>query len=152
MLAEADVVMVSGGNTPYLSYWFDRSGFARVLAEMLDRIVYVGASAGSMVVAHSFGINRARLLATGVFADEQYGDVAPLGAGSDFTMGLVPFTLRPHLGATTFDRVTLRDMEEAATAVDVPLYAIDDQTAIKVSGDRIDVVSEGEWKVFRGRS
>jgi len=30
----------------------------------------------------------------------------------------------------------------------VPSYAIDDQTAIKVTGSNIEVVSEGNWKLF----
>ena len=149
-LREADVIMVGGGNTPYLSHWFERSGFAGALPQLLQRSVYIGVSAGSMVLTQSFGINRERLAATGVYADDQYGDIAPRNAGSDFTLKLVPFTLRPHLNATYFDHVTLRDMEEVVGGVDVPLYAIDDQTAIKVVGDRIDVVSEGEWKLFGG--
>jgi dipeptidase E len=144
-LENVDVIVVGGGNTPYLSYWFQRSGFAEVLPELLERCVYVGISAGSMVATQSFHIDRKRLRETGVYADDQYGDIAPPQAGSDFTMRLVGFTLRPHLNAAEFDRVTRRDMEQAAAEVDVPLYAIDDQTAIKVVDDRIEVVSEGEW-------
>jgi dipeptidase E len=150
-LRDADVIMVGGGNTPYLSYWFQKSGFADVLPDLLTRSVYIGASAGSMVMTQSFGINRERLLATGVYADEQYGDVAPMHYGSDFTMKLVPFTLRPQLNAPYFVHVTLRDMEEQAARADVPLYAIDDQTAIKVRDGRIEVVSEGEWKLIDAR-
>jgi dipeptidase E len=29
-----------------------------------------------------------------------------------------------------------------------PAYAIDDQTAIKVTGGTVEVVSEGRWKLF----
>jgi dipeptidase E len=29
-----------------------------------------------------------------------------------------------------------------------PAYAIDDQTAITVSGDTVEVVSEGHWQLF----
>jgi dipeptidase E len=29
-----------------------------------------------------------------------------------------------------------------------PAYAIDDETAIKVTEDSIEVVSEGHWKLF----
>jgi len=29
-----------------------------------------------------------------------------------------------------------------------PAYAIDDQTAIKVTDGTVEVVSEGEWKLF----
>jgi dipeptidase E len=30
----------------------------------------------------------------------------------------------------------------------VPAYAIDDQTAIKVTDGSVEVVSEGHWKLF----
>jgi dipeptidase E len=30
----------------------------------------------------------------------------------------------------------------------VPSYAIDDQTAIKVIGGNVEVISEGHWKLF----
>jgi dipeptidase E len=36
-----------------------------------------------------------------------------------------------------------------AAEVPVPTYAIDDQTAIKVTDDgTVEVVSEGQWKLF----
>jgi dipeptidase E len=30
----------------------------------------------------------------------------------------------------------------------VPTYAIDDETAVKVIGGTVEVVSEGHWKLF----
>ena len=149
-LREADAIFVSGGNTPYLSYWFERSGFAKLLPVLLERSVYVGVSAGSMVVTHSTGI---RLLENGVYADEPYGDVAPPHAGSDFTAKLVGFTMRPHYNAPDFERITRQEMEATAADAGVPLYAIDDQTAIKIVDDSIEVVSEGDWILFeKGRA
>jgi dipeptidase E len=35
-----------------------------------------------------------------------------------------------------------------AAGVPVPTYAIDDETALKVSGGTVEVVSEGHWKLF----
>jgi dipeptidase E len=149
-LEEVDVIYVEGGNTPYLSYWFKESGFADELPSLLKERVYVGVSAGSMIVSHSLVINQLRLEQTGVYADEQYGDIAPLGFGNDFTLKLVPFVLRPHLNATYLDRVSMADMEEACATIDAPVYIIDDQTAIKVVDHTIDVVSEGEWQSRSG--
>lgn len=56
--------------------------------------------------------------------------------------------LRPHLNADYLEHVALSDMEKAAAKVDVPLYAIDDQTALKVVNGTVGVVSEGEWRLF----
>jgi dipeptidase E len=32
--------------------------------------------------------------------------------------------------------------------VDVPLYAFGDQSAVKVVDGKVEVVSEGQWKLF----
>jgi len=39
-------------------------------------------------------------------------------------------------------------MERAAAKLDYPLYAIDDETAIEVVDEEVEVVSEGEWRFF----
>jgi dipeptidase E len=147
-LQEADVLVVGGGNTPYLSYWMHSSGLAEQLRELLQRIVYVGISAGSMIVTQSMHVNRETLETTGVYADDDYDDVAPPHAGSDKTLKLVDFTLRPHLGTTYFPKITLDRMERAAAEVEAPMYVIDDQTALKVINGAVEVVSEGTWKLF----
>lgn len=149
-LEDADVIYVDGGNTPYLSYWFQQSGFAAELPRLLRGRIYVGASAGSLMASHQLVINRTRLAETGVYADEQYNDVAPLGYGSDFTLGLIPVVLRPHLDAPYFEGVSMADMERACAGIDVPVYVIDDDTALKVVDTGIEVVSEGAWKLLNG--
>jgi dipeptidase E len=147
-LEEVDVIYVDGGNTPYLSYWFKESGFAEELPTLLKKHIYVGVSAGSMVVSHSLVINQKRLKETGIYADEQYNDVAPLGFGSDFTLKLVPVLIRPHLNASYFDHVSMDEMEKACSEIHDPVYIMDDQTALKVVDQKIDVISEGEWKLL----
>jgi len=150
-LQEADVIMVDGGNTPYLSYWFEKSGFAEKLPALLERSVYVGVSAGSMVVSDSLVINPRKLKDKGIYSDDQYGDEAPLDFGSDFTLKLVPVVLRPHLNASYFEHVTMADMEEACAEIAAPVYVMDDQTALKVVDHHIEVVSEGDWKLLERR-
>jgi dipeptidase E len=92
-LESADVVMVGGGNTPYLSFWFERSGFAALLPRLLRRAVYVGVSAGSLVVGSNLYVDRERLAREGVY-DDMYGDAAPFGSGSDTALALVDFADR----------------------------------------------------------
>jgi dipeptidase E len=38
--------------------------------------------------------------------------------------------------------------EKWAASVAVPGYAIDDQTAIRVTDGAVEIVSEGHWKLF----
>jgi len=147
----ADVILVGGGNTGYLSHWLHASGLARRLPEWLKNKVYVGISAGSMVVTHSLNVDRERLERTGVYDDDEYDEAAPPGAGSDKPLGLVDFVVRPHLNADYFPAVTLENVERWATKVKVPLYAFDDQTALKVLDGQVEVISEGEWRLFGTR-
>ena len=55
-----------------------------------------------------------------------------LPTGSDRALGLVDFTLYPHLDHPSMPENSLANAERWAARVAVPAYAIDDQTAIKV--------------------
>ncbi len=148
-LEAADVIWVSGGNAWYLSYWMQASGFAQRVPKLLSKAVYVGVSAGSMMVTHSLHVNLEELKATGRYHDDEYNTVAPPNAGSDKTLGLVDFVIRPHLNLVEyFPTITLSYLEKAAARVAMPMYAIDDQTAIQVVDGNVGVISEGEWKLF----
>lgn len=147
-LQAANVIIVQGGNSGYLSYWFYQSGLAKRLPKLLKDKVYFGVSAGSAMVTQGLNVDRAVLRKSGIYYDDEYDEAAPPGAGSNKTLKLVPFVVRPHLGADYFPAATLDLFARAAAKVKVPLYAIDDQTALKVVDDRVEVVSEGEWKLF----
>jgi dipeptidase E len=53
-----------------------------------------------------------------------------------------------HLNRPGFLDSTEANIEQWASRIPVPTYAIDDDTAIQVADGRIDVVSEGHWNVF----
>ena len=144
----ADVIIVGGGNTGYLSYWMQESGFAKRLPRLLKEKVYMGISAGGAMVTHSLNVSYEELKKTSTYYDDEYDEAAPPNAGSDKTLKLVDFVIRPHLNADYFPAATLENMEKWATKIDVPLYAFDDQTAIKVVDGKVEVISEGEWKKF----
>jgi dipeptidase E len=129
---EADALLVFGGDVLYLTRWMRESGLAERLPALRET-VYVGISAGSMVTAPIFG--------------ETYNDPdAPFVIAKG--LGLVDFALLPHLDHADHPESSMAKVERMAAEVPVPTYAIDDQTAIKVAGDAVDVVSEGHWKRF----
>ncbi len=131
MVQEADVLLVNGGDPLYLCYWMRQSGLADLLPSL--RAVYVGLSAGSMVMAPRIG--------------EDFVTWRP-PTGSDDTLGLVDFAMFPHLDHEDLPENTMADAERWAAAMPVPAYAIDDETAIKVVDGDVEVVSEGHWKLF----
>ena len=144
----ADIIIVGGGNSGYLCYWIEQSGFGRRLPALLQNKVYMGVSAGSLIVTHSFQIDAEVLARTGIYRDADYDEDAPPNAGSNKTLGLVDFVIRPHLNADWLPQATLDRFAKSAAKIDVPMYAFDDQTAIKVVDGNVEVISEGEWKLF----
>ncbi len=131
---EADALLVWGGSPLYLCYWMRQSGLADLLPSLRPNAVYVGTSGGAMVATPDFG-------------GETYDDSAPL-TGSDKALGLVDFSLFPHLEREDMPDTSLANIERWAAGLSVPAYAIDDQTAIRVVDGNVQVVSEGHWKLF----
>jgi dipeptidase E len=68
--------------------------------------------------------------------------------GGDRTLGLVDFAMFPHLDHEDPPDNSMADAERWAAGMPVPGYAIDDQTAIRVTDGTVDVVSEGRWRLF----
>jgi dipeptidase E len=131
-LQETDALLVGGGDCQYLCYWMQQSGLAELLPTLLRRTVYVGVSAGSMIMTR--------------FGTTYGGHTLP--NDSDKALGLVDFALHPHLDHERFPENSLANLEKLAATIPVPNYAIDDQTAIKVTDGTVEVVSEGHWRLF----
>jgi dipeptidase E len=132
MVRETDVLLVNGGDPLYLCYWMRQSELADLLPSLRET-VYVGLSAGSLVMTPSIG--------------EDFVRWRP-PTGGDETLGVVDFSIFPHLDHQDMPDNSMADAERWAAGMSVPAYAIDDQTAIKVTDRAVDVVSEGHWKHF----
>jgi dipeptidase E len=132
LLQETDALLVGGGDCQYLCYWMQQSGLADLLPSLLRRTVYVGLSAGSMVMTR--------------FGTTYGGHTLP--TESDKALGLIDIALHPHLDHAQFPENSQANLEKLAATISVPSYLIDDQTAIKMTDGIIEVVSEGKWKLF----
>src|SRR5215208_4631591 len=129
---EADVLLVNGGDALYLAYWMRQSGLADLLPSLAET-VWVGLSAGSMVMTPRIGADFV-----------QWNPPS----GGDETLGLVDFSICPHVNPEGMPGNTMAEAESWAAGIHGPEYAIDDQTAIKVIDGVVEVVSEGHWKLF----
>lgn len=134
----ADVLVFGGGNVKYLLDWMELSGVTDALAELLKTKVYVGISAGSMVTAKNTSLSISDILYY-----EETGNLK-----STPGLGLVDFEIRPHLNSPDFPKVKLDYLEELANDAPNTFYAIDDNTAIVISNDKFDIVTEGNFKKF----
>ena len=132
LVRDTDVLLVSGGDALYLCHWLRESGLVDLLPS-LSETVWVGLSAGSMVMTSHIGA-------------DFVGWKPP--SGGDETLGIVDFAIFPHLDHPALPENTMADAERWAAGMSVPCYAIDDETAIQVVDGTVEVVSEGHWKLF----
>ena len=130
-VVDADVLLVDGGDAIYLSYWMRRSGLANLLPSLSDT-AWVGVSAGSMAMTPRIG---------SLFVDWN-------PAGGDETLGVVDFSIFPHLDYPGWSNNTLDSARTWSRNIPGPAYAIDDQTAISVVDGVVDVISEGHWELL----
>ncbi|HEV8180092.1 MAG TPA: Type 1 glutamine amidotransferase-like domain-containing protein [Gaiellaceae bacterium] len=140
MVQETDALLVWGGDVLYLCHWMRESGLADLLPSLRET-VWVGVSSGSMVLTPNFG--------------EAYDDwfcreppARDLPAADDRALGVVDFSLFPHLDHERSPENSMANAEKWAAGIPVPTYAIDDETAVKVNDGTVEVVTEGHWKLF----
>jgi dipeptidase E len=133
LVLAADVLLVDGGDAAYLCHWLRASGVADLLPTLHDT-VWVSVSAGSMVMTPRVG-------------EEFVTWESPSG---DRTLGVVDFSIFPHLDHPDMPDNTLAAAERWATGLGGPAYVIDDETAIAVVDGTVEVVSEGNWKLLPG--
>ena len=129
---ETDVLLVNGGDALYLCHWMRESGLVDLLPS-LNETVWAGLSGGSMVMTPRIG-------------EDFVGWKPP--AGGDEALGLVDFSIFPHVDHPDLPDNTMAAAERWATGLSNPSYAIDDETAIVVTDGDVEIISEGQWKQF----
>jgi dipeptidase E len=131
LVEETDVLLVNGGDALYLAHHMRESGLVDLLPSL--SAVWVGLSAGSMVMTPRIG--------------EDFKVWNPPGGG-DAALGIVDFSIFPHVDHPDLPENTMAAAEQWAAGLSNPAYAIDDDTAIKVVDGTVEVISEGNWKLF----
>jgi dipeptidase E len=126
-----DALLMNGGDALYLAHHMVASGLADLLPSLNG--VCVGLSAGSMVMTPRIG--------------EDFKVWNPPDGG-DGALGIVEFSIFPHVDHPMLPENTMAEAERWAGGLGNPAYAIDDDTAIKVTNGTVEIVSEGTWKLF----
>lgn len=147
-LDAAHAIVVGGGVGFYLSHCLQRSGLFDRLPALLADKVYVGISAGSMVLTPGLHADPEERRRSGRLVDDEYDETGPPGASSELGLALVDFLIRPHLGSEFFPKITAPGMHRTAASQGRTVYAIDDQSAVVVADGEVRVVSEGVWERF----
>ena len=130
----ADVLCFGGGDEQYLTHLMRESGVVEVLPELLKTRVYMGISAGSMVVGK---------LLSGELTKELWPEES--FEGSEEGLGLYDFSILPHLNSDYFAHLRVPLIESMKDRFPQTIYALDDASALKVIEGQIEVVSEGQF-------
>lgn len=156
MVRDADALLFWGGDPLFLANWMRRSGLTDLLPTLRSEAVYVGVSAGSIAAAPTFvetfvdppRASDEPLKTEDIVFTTPEGDVDRIlvtGQGA----GLVDFGVIPHFEHPHHLDASLANAEKWAARIPAPTYAIDDDSAIKVVDGAVEVVSEGQWKLFQ---
>jgi len=132
LVRRTDVLLAAGGDALLLAHWMRESGLADLLPTLTETL-WVGLSAGSMVMTPRIG-------------EDFVGWRPP--TGGDETLGVVDFSIFPHVDHPELPENTMAAAERWAAGLAGPAYAIDDDTAIAVSDGTVEVVSEGRWRLL----
>jgi dipeptidase E len=131
-LAESNVIFVNGGNTTHLMTCFNRSGLTKELPKLLETRVYVGVSAGSYIATPDTRLNSDN---TNQVLDGLH---------------LVDFGLQAHYKSPTFPLAqSYEAVKKRVKGCPYTVYALDDQMAVKVDGDKFEIIGEGEYVEFK---
>ncbi len=133
----ADVIFVEGGSPAWAYESFEQTGFLDVLPDLLKSKVYVGCSTGSMILGEK------------VFSSKKTEfPNSTTGLNIFSGLGLVNFSIRPHIYRPDKADITLEMIADIAKKHQTKYYGIDDDTAILIDGEKFEIISEGKWKEF----
>lgn len=145
-LESSDVIFLGGGNCFYLSYWMQKKGLFDFLPELLETRVLAGLSAGSILAGANFRMSSQALEYQGDLTDEILDTLGPTGESSARTLHLVDFVFKPHFNSPEHYEVRNEDyVRSVANRTDKRIYAIDDQSALKIVDGNVEVISQTSW-------
>lgn len=129
-VAFADAIYVIGGNPDYLLYLYQKTGFGRLLKNtLLNEKVYVGSSAGSMVLGKRGSTNEYQ---------NYYGEDRTFGT-EDY-LGIVNFVIKPHFEAPDLPKNHKDILLKASIEEKQRIHAMRDDQAIAVNDNEVSFV------------
>jgi len=137
-LAHKDVIFVVGGDTDYLMSVYRKTGFDKLLPKLLETKVYVGSSAGSMVVGKRISAAAYRL----IYGEDSKYDISEY-------VGLVNLSVMPHLDSPHFPN-RKESLIEAVGKFEGKVYGLRDDSAVVVDGEHVYTIGSEPIIIDKG--
>lgn len=138
---EKDIICFGGGNEKYLAEVFSQIGMKDFLMSLSENKVYMGISAGSMVAGKFMPTE----LYSTIFPEEDFGET------TKDPMELHDLCFIPHLNSDFFAHIRKEILEKVKDKFVTTVYATDDETALVLNGDKLEIVGTGDsWTYIQG--
>jgi len=134
----ADVLFFEWWNTYHLMRCLNKVWLNKSITEFLENKVYVGVSAGSMITNPDLNLK----LSQEIYEEDTLETEEMKG------LNLVNFYFLPHLNSRLSKKIRKENIEKLAKNINIPIYALDDNSALKIDNGKIEVISEGEWFIL----
>lgn len=137
-IKQNDVIFCFGGNAEWLKIVFDKKGFSELLPSLLEEKVWIGSSAGSMILGKMPSEESQSYLY----------DIDDFNGVSEY-LGLVNFSILPHIfgGKENDFEVCVRESEKQ----DYPVYVLSDNSALIVDDKKTYLVGQKGFKLVGGK-
>lgn len=133
-IEESDVLFFEGGNTYHLMEWMNKSGLTKLLPDLLKTRVYVGVSAGSMILSKDLALN----ISQSLYEEDLEKTEGMAG------LNYVDFYFLPHMNSEFFSKLKKENIEKSISEMTEKIYAMDDNSALSVVDGKVEIISEGE--------
>ncbi|MBP9667503.1 Type 1 glutamine amidotransferase-like domain-containing protein [Candidatus Saccharibacteria bacterium] len=138
-LSSKDIIFVVGGDTDYLMSVFKKTGFDKLLPKLLETKVYVGSSAGSMVVGTRISTEAYRLM----YGEDSNWDI-------DQYLDFVDFSIMPHLDSPDFPN-RKESLLEAVGSFEGKVYGLRDDSAVVTEGSDSTIIGSNPIIIESGK-
>ncbi len=135
----ADVIFVVGGNTEYLKTVFDKTGFSKLLPKLLKEKVYVGSSAGSMILGIQINPE-----------DQEETDIEAEYLSVQEYLNILNFSIIPHIHSKYFFRRSEEWAINESKKINNIVYALSDNAAVIIDGNKEYVIGHDYMKILKG--
>jgi len=133
-IEKGNLICFSGGNEQYLARILRESCLYDLLPELLKTRVYMGISAGSMVAGQFLSKELLKV----VYPEDNFEGKL------ESALGFVNCNFIPHLNSPHFPNAR-KEILQSLQNLTSPLYALDDQSALKIIDGKIEAITEGEY-------
>lgn len=138
-IEKADIIFCFGGNADWLKIVFDKSNFTNLLPKLLNKKVWIGSSAGSIIL----GNKPSAEIDNYIYAEKRYTEVKNY-------LGLVNFSIFPHLLGDIFPEDSFEKCIEESKLQNYPVFVLSDTSAVVVEDDKIYLAGKNAYKLEAG--